>query len=148
MTKPPFIRPGTGRFTVYQVAWIQGIYYVLSGLWPLFSIATFLSVTGPKSDIWLVKTVGLLLAATGLVLILAGARRQVDLPIFVLGSAIALVLMGIEVVYVFKGIISAIYLLDAVVEGVFLYGWLDRAMAFSPGRRDGKPPPATTGGVS
>ncbi len=36
----------------------QGLYYTVSGLWPLISLRTFTLVTGPKVDLWLVKTVG------------------------------------------------------------------------------------------
>jgi hypothetical protein len=36
--------------------WVQGIYYLLTGLWPLVSIGTFQMVTGEKTDVWLVHT--------------------------------------------------------------------------------------------
>ena len=52
----------------------QGVYYILTGLWPLVSMQSFELVTGPKTDDWLVQTVGLLLAVIGMTL-LARARR-------------------------------------------------------------------------
>mgnify|MGYP003293179536 CR=1 FL=1 len=43
----------------------QGGFYVLSGVWPLVSMRTFELVTGPKTDDWLVRMVGLLAAVIG-----------------------------------------------------------------------------------
>jgi len=37
-----------GGFT--YLCLIQGVYYLLTGLWPLVSIETFQMVTGPKTD--------------------------------------------------------------------------------------------------
>ena len=96
----------------------QGIYYVLSGLWPLVHIQSFLAVTGPKTDIWLVKTVGVLVTVIGLVLISAGARRKGDVEFFVLGILAAICLAFIDLFYVFQGIISQVYCWDALVEFV------------------------------
>lgn len=105
------------------VAVAQGIYYLLTGLWPLFSIGTFQKVTGPKTDLWLVKTVGVLIAVIGLVLIVAGRRNRVtpEIRLTALGSALGLT--AIDVVYVTKRVISPIYLLDALGELVLLLGW-------------------------
>jgi hypothetical protein len=44
----------------------------LTGICPLISIDTFQKVTRPKTDLWLVKTVGSLIASIGLVIVLAG----------------------------------------------------------------------------
>ena len=35
----------------YPVALVQGIFYFLTGIWPLLSMETFLKVTGPKTDL-------------------------------------------------------------------------------------------------
>jgi hypothetical protein len=45
------------------VALAQGAYYLLTGVWPLLSLRTFELVTGPKTDDWLVRTVGVLVLA-------------------------------------------------------------------------------------
>ena len=45
---------------------IQGLYYVVTGVWPLVSTCgTFEAVTGNKVDDWLVKTVGVLIIVIG-----------------------------------------------------------------------------------
>jgi hypothetical protein len=98
---------------------LQGSLYLLTGLWPLFHYPSFEAVTGPKVDVWLVHTVGLLLAVIGAVL-LAGLRRQpLDRLLVALAIGTALSLALIEVFYVAAGRISAIYLADAVIEFAF-----------------------------
>ncbi len=81
-------------------------------------------VTGPKTDLWLVKTVGLLLMVTGLVLVMAAIRRRISPEIILLAIGNALVLTGIEMIYWYNGTLSAIYLLDAVLEILVIIGWL------------------------
>ena len=102
---------------------IQGIYYLLSGIWPLLSIRTFQAVTGPKTDLWLVQTVGLLLMINGLILMIASYGHKIDWSIFTIGVCTALALVGIEVLYVFNGTLSVVYLLDAAVEILFIIAW-------------------------
>jgi hypothetical protein len=44
------------------------VFYLVSGLWPLVHLQSFLTVTGPKTDLWLVKTLGVLISVIGAVL--------------------------------------------------------------------------------
>ena len=63
------------RLTAYRViAGTQGSYFLLTGVWPLLHMRSFLAVTGPKTDLWLVETVGVLVAAIGAGLLLSAAR--------------------------------------------------------------------------
>lgn len=122
-------KSGTTWFTVWNalsriVPWIQGFYYIITGLWAQLSISTFMQVTGPKTDIWLVKVVGLLLLVSGIVLIISAFRRHIPLEVAALGAGNALVLAGAELVYVLTGTISPIYLLDALIEIIFILGWI------------------------
>ena len=48
---------------------------------------------------------------------------------FVLGIGAALALAGVDVVYVFKGTIKPIYLLDTVAEALFIMLWFFAAKA-------------------
>lgn len=123
-------KPGRGRATADEcpsfvplVAAGQGVYYLLSGVWPLVSIGTFEMVTGPKTDRWLVKTVGVLVAAIGGMLTLAGLRRRVSLEVALLGAGAAAGLTAIDVVYSARGRISKIYLLDAAAETAVVAAW-------------------------
>ena len=102
----------------------QGIFYLATGVWPLVSASTFQKVTGPKVDFWLVKTVGLLIAVIGGVLIWAGLRRQVDAPLAALAAGSAASLSAVDVVYVSKRRISPVYLLDFAAEAGIILAWL------------------------
>lgn len=102
----------------------QGLYYVVTGVWPLVSMRTFVAVTGPKVDGWLVKTVGVLVTVIGAVLVVAGrGRRAVPAEPALLATGSAAGLAGIDTVYALRGRISKIYLLDAAVEVALLAAW-------------------------
>ena len=119
------------------MALAQGLYYLVTGIWPLVSLGTFQKVTGPKADDWLVKTAGVLITAIGLVLTRAGLRERVpdEVPLLAVSSAVGLT--GIDVVYATRGRISPVYLLDALAELLLVAGW---AVAW-PARRDRDSPP-------
>lgn len=105
----------------------QGAYYALTGLWPLVSIRTFMRVTGPKTDLWLVKTVGLLVLAIGGALICSAARGEPQPETIVLAAGSALALAGVDVVYSVRRVISFIYLADAAAEAALLWLWAMKA---------------------
>ena len=110
------------RSLANYLALAQGLFYVLTGLWPLLSIRTFQMVTGPKTDLWLVKTVGVLVAVIGGVLLNASRRPlPPEAPLLAVGSAAGLT--AIDVVYVARRRISRIYLLDALAETALIAAW-------------------------
>lgn len=116
------------------VCYAQASYYLLTGIWPILSIGTFQKVTGPKTDLWLVKTVALLIAAIGAAIGMAGYRRQVSPEIPVLAVSSAAGLTAIDVIYVAKKRIRPIYLLDGLGEVGLIALW---ALAW-PRTRSGK----------
>jgi hypothetical protein len=105
------------------VALVQGFYFLATGLWPLVHSQSFQKITGPKTDLWLVKTVGVLMAVIGAGLIAAGVAEQVLPPVILIGMAAALGLLVIDLAYTLRRIISPIYLLDAVVEAGLVAWW-------------------------
>lgn len=107
-----------------QVALVQGIYFFVTGVWPLISMGTFLKITGPKTDLWLVKTVGLILAVIGAVLVYAQLTATINPPVILLAIGAALSLTLVEFIYVFKRVISPIYLGDAFVELILIAWWV------------------------
>src|SRR3954452_1251798 len=113
---------GNGAGALVSLA--QGIFYLVTGVWPLVSIHSFKIVTGPKADRWLVKTAGVLITAVGAALTIAGVRRSVTREMRLLAVGSALGLTGIDVAYVRNGRISKVYLLDAVAELVLVAAWL------------------------
>lgn len=99
-----------------KVALIQGVFYVATGVWPLVDIVSFQVVTGPKTDLWLVRTVGVLVTVVGAVLISASRRRRITDEIVLLATGSALGLAAIDLIYSLSGRISPIYLADAAAE--------------------------------
>jgi hypothetical protein len=116
------------RFSGWQMlmaaAIIQGVYYLITGLWAIVDIYSFQLVTGPKTDLWLVRTVAVLIIVTGMVLLLAAYRRKISPEVFLLAVGNALGLIIIDVVYVALNQISAIYLLDALFQILLATLWL------------------------
>jgi hypothetical protein len=102
----------------------QGLFYMITGFWPLFSRRSFEKVTGPKHDFWLVNTVGVIIGSVGLVLISAGYHRRVTPEIRCLAVGTAASLSGIDIFYVSKRRIPRIYLLDAAAEIGLITVWL------------------------
>jgi hypothetical protein len=84
---------------------------------------TFLKITGPKTDLWLVKTVGIILAVIGLVLAFASRNHEVNLSIAFLGIGSSLGLAVVEFIFVAKRVISPVYLGDAFIELALLMWW-------------------------
>ncbi len=117
-------RPAASTLLLRFVGLAQALYYIGTGIWSLVSIDTFQKVTGPKTDLWLVKTVGVLVIVIGGALGLASTRRSTgpEIPVLAVGSAVGLT--AIDVIYVAKRRIAPIYLLDALGEIVLILGWV------------------------
>ncbi|HET6777752.1 MAG TPA: hypothetical protein VFH26_02595 [Gemmatimonadales bacterium] len=108
-----------------KLALIQGLFYLATGIWPLLDIVSFQVVTGPKIDLWLVRTVGVLVTVVGAVLIAASRTRRVTPEIVMLAVGSALGLAAIDLRYALAGRISKVYLADAAVEiGLSLMWWV------------------------
>jgi len=124
---PPAIgaaaRPATTDDRCLIVLIPQGLYFFATGVWPLVHMESFLAVTGPKTDLWLVRTVGMLIAVIGFALLVAAFRRNAGTEVRTLAMGSAVGLAAIDVIYVTLGVIPPVYLLDAVAEGVLLAGW-------------------------
>lgn len=127
------------RDPLLLLAWLQGIFYLITGLWPLVHMPSFLAVTGPKVDLWLVKTVGVLIVVIGAVLLVGARRRTVGPELALLAGGSAAALAGVDLVYALSDRIWDVYLLDALAETalVALWGiaWLRRPRS-SPGAAD------------
>src|SRR5436190_18684187 len=100
-----------------RLLWIQGLYFGLTGIWPLVSIESFQWVTGRKTDHlvtgdeadhWLVMTVGVLVSAIGLTLLVAAWRKTRSAEVCTLAIASAIALTGIDVIYVIRQAIPPI----------------------------------------
>ena len=114
---------GLAEYSRY-VLLCQSFYFGITGLWPLFSIATFERVTGPKTDHWLVQTVGVLITASAIVFFVSVLRGDMGISVQLLALANALGLLTVDCVFVAKGVIPRIYLADALVEMGFVLYWI------------------------
>lgn len=122
----------------------QGIFYIFSGLWPIVHYRSFEKVTGPKTDDWLVKTTGGLIAMAGLSILRAGLRSDLNQDLnessnapheaAIVGAGHALILGTSAGYYSLIGRISKVYLFDAVTEYALVGAWL--VTALKPGSRN------------
>jgi len=83
-----------------------------------------MEVTGPKTDIWLVKTVSLLLVTVSLCFIASLFIQTDRRPVLVLAIGCCLSLASIDFYYAGKKIISTIYYVDGVLQLIFLFAWV------------------------
>jgi hypothetical protein len=122
----------SGPFSEADVAGVQAAYYLGTGAWPLLHRRSFERLTGKKADFWLAQTVGVTIIAIGAGLAQATASRRRTYPpeLRTVACASAAGLALIDVVFVARKRISAVYLLDAGTE-LALVGawWLSRRQA-------------------
>jgi hypothetical protein len=112
--------------------WVQGSYFLLTGLWPLISIRSFIWVTGQKTDHlptgleadhWLVMTAGVLITAVGAALVVSAYKGRHSVEIVTLAICASLGLAAIDLIYVTRGVIDKIYLADALVQAILIGLW-------------------------
>jgi len=137
MDRPPSpdsIPPKSGRGEEAwrdTVVWL-GLYYIGTGLWPILHLPSFLAVTGPKKETWLVQVFGALIASLGFSVIL---HRNAGPASAGVGLSAAFVLAASDVYFVGRRRIRPTYLLDAVVEVVLAAGLARRLITRGRGRR-------------
>jgi hypothetical protein len=114
-----------GPLSERDVAGLQAAYYLGTGVWPLLHRRTFERITGKKTDFWLAQTVGVTVMSIGAALAQANAssRRRPPPELRTVACASAAGLALIDVVFVARRQISAVYLLDAAAELALLGAW-------------------------
>src|SRR4051812_12998661 len=96
---------------------VQTFYYLTTAIWALVDIEGFMQVTGPKTDIWLVKTVAVLLLAISVSFIFNLFIHNTDHRTSItLATTCCIVLAMIDFYYSGKHIISPVYSIDGVVQ--------------------------------
>ena len=112
------------REKLYKTALLfQGMYIFLTAVWPLVDIKSFMLITGPKTDIWLVKTVAVSLICISLLFLLSsrmGEELRVSFTAFVFSFGFAY----IDFYYTLNNTIKWVYALDGIVESLFGLLWL------------------------
>jgi hypothetical protein len=105
------------------LVWTQSTYMLITAVWPLVDIKSFMVVTGPKTDIWLVKTVGALLIPVSLTLFYQSVSKE-KITAIILGGSTALAFMSIDFYYALNDTISDVYLADGFLQLIFFIAWL------------------------
>jgi hypothetical protein len=100
-----------------------------SGLWPLLSIKSFEAVTGPKADVWLVKTVGCLLSVVGLHTILSSRTGTDARKGGAVAGGVSATLAYISGFYAIRRRISKVYLLDSAIQTTWTLLWIRALLA-------------------
>ena len=88
-------------------------------------------------DVWLVKTVGALLIPVACTMYCFLFIRTDHRPAIVLSALTALAFVLIDFYYTLNDVISNVYLLDGVIELIFLIGWLYLALSLKNKPKDG-----------
>lgn len=98
----------------------QAAYYVATGVAPFVSRRGFEAVTGPKSEWWLVQTVGALVTVVGGGLASAAARDRMTPEIVGVAAGCAAGLGALDAYYAGKGRIAPTYFVDAAAQAAIL----------------------------
>ena len=105
----------------------QSTYIFITAAWPILDIESFMAVTGYKTDIWLVKTVGALLIPIAACLSMYLFIRSDIRPAIVLGTLTSISFLTIDFYYALSDVISDVYMVDGIVQLFFLAAWISFA---------------------
>ena len=114
--------PNTAPFT-------QGVFYVVTGLWPIIHLRSFEAITGRKrKEGWIAKSMGGLIAAVGVALIAGSLEKRQSAALRVLGMGSAIALGVADLVFAKQHKThnrnQTAYYADAAAEGAALAGWI------------------------
>src|SRR5260370_39961043 len=112
-------------FTAYPPL-AQGLYYILSSIWPLVGLASYQDVTGHIADAWHVEVMCAMLLVIGGTLCLAAYRKMGTPEVLFLAFGSALGMTAVDIHLLTRGF-SALYFVDALLEvalvAFWVYGW-------------------------
>ena len=103
---------------------MQGAYIFLTAVWPLVDIKSFMLITGPKTDIWLVKTVAAMLLPVALSFFVASHQQQINWPVYLLAMGSCIAFASIDFYYTLNGTIKWVYQLDGYLQIIFFITWI------------------------
>lgn len=106
------------------VAKLQGLYWAIGAAWPVVHMQSFLLVTGPKEELWLVRCLSLLMIVIGAVLLFAAYKHRITPELKWLSAGGTAVMAFTDFFYVIDGTLPPIYLLDGLAELLLFALWL------------------------
>jgi len=83
-----------------------------------------MKVTGPKTDVWLVKTVSVLIVSISLSLLFSVRNSGEKMPVILLAITSCIGLAGIDFYYALNNTISDVYLIDGAIQVITLIAWI------------------------
>lgn len=107
-----------------SLLWVQGVYSLITAVWPIVHIDSFMAVTGPKTDLWLVKTVSVLILAIALFLLVQIKYLLPVVPVAIMAITMSAGLLIIDFYYPAIDRISGIYMADGILQFIFLCTWI------------------------
>ena len=116
---------GKPRSDMKSLLTLQGSYYVVTGIWSIAHRRSFERITGPKTDYWLVRTVGGLAMAIGASLWLARRTESPLAPALAVASGLAFAAADAQAARAS----SRVYLLDGLLELLLVAAWVRRVRA-------------------
>ncbi len=90
----------------------------------MVDIDTFMAVTGPKNDIWLVKTVAVVLIPISLFFLANIYKPGPLLHAIIVGFTSSVGLASIDFYYTSNDVILWVYAIDGVLQVLFAISWL------------------------
>lgn len=104
---------------------IQGLYWLFIGLWGMINSHSLERVTNIMvTDIWLVKTVSILIIVISLSLLSGVKSKEQTMPVILLAITGCIGLAGIDFYYSETRVISPAYLMDGIVQILFFIAWI------------------------
>jgi hypothetical protein len=103
---------------------VQGIFILVTSLWALLHIESFMWVTGPKTDIWLVKTVAVMGICVSVTLLISCSYKEAAKSVVWLALSVPLGFAALDTYYYLKKTIIWVYLIDASLQVIFLIAYL------------------------
>jgi hypothetical protein len=103
---------------------MQSGYYLLTGLWPLLHMSSFMEITENTTDPLLVKTIGILLVCAAITFLISLYNNENSAAVVFLSVSSAIGLLSIDIYYNLTDEISTLYLIDAALQLILLEAWI------------------------
>jgi hypothetical protein len=118
------IKPMRPRRFYYGLIIFHGLYLLITAIWPLIDIESFMRVTGPKTDIWLVKTVAVLLIPVSICILFPLFSRINPILSILVSLLCTAGLAAIDFYYTSTETISNVYRYDGFLQVILFVSWL------------------------
>lgn len=99
-------------------------FFLIGGLWPLVDMQSFESVTGPRSDHWLVRSLAGMLIIVGAALIWSVQRGHIDHSMRGVAAGSSGMLALVALISGMNGPVDPVSVIGASLHGVLALCWV------------------------